>query len=53
VLAELVEERVAPRRPRRVPRGVKRKMSGFPLRPRAGTAGEQATLVPSTVKIVK
>jgi len=53
VLAELVEERVAPRRFRRVPRGVKRKMSGFPLRRRAGTAGKEAKLVPSIVKIVK
>jgi hypothetical protein len=35
VLAELLEERVAGNRGRRVPRGVKRKMSGYKLRPRA------------------
>jgi hypothetical protein len=34
VLAEILEERVASRRGRRVPRGVKRKMSGYRLRPR-------------------
>ena len=32
---EILEERVENRRGRRVPRGVKRKMSGYPLRPRA------------------
>jgi hypothetical protein len=34
VLAEILEERVAGGRGRRVPRGVKRKMSGHELRPR-------------------
>jgi hypothetical protein len=34
VLAEILEERVASRRGRRVPRGVKRKMSNYPLRSR-------------------
>jgi hypothetical protein len=34
VLAEILEERVASGRGRRVPRGVKRKMSGYQLRPR-------------------
>jgi hypothetical protein len=34
VLAELLEERVASSRGRRVPRGVKRKISGYRLRPR-------------------
>jgi len=34
VLAELLEERVASSRGRWVPRGVKRKMSGYKLRPR-------------------
>jgi len=34
VLAEILEERVARSRGRQVPRGVKRKMSGYPLRPR-------------------
>ena len=35
MLAEILEERVASSRGRRVPRGVKRKMSGYKLRPRA------------------
>ena len=35
MLAEILEERVASRRGRRVPRGVKRKMSNYKLRPRA------------------
>jgi hypothetical protein len=34
VLDEILEERVASSRGRRNPRGVKRKMSSFPLRPR-------------------
>ncbi len=35
VLDELLEERVVSSRGRRRPRGVKRKMSSYPLRPRA------------------
>ncbi len=34
MLAEILEERVASGRGRRVPRGVKRKMSNYQLRPR-------------------
>ena len=34
MLDEILEERVAGRRGRRVPRGVERKMSGYKLRPR-------------------
>jgi hypothetical protein len=34
VLDEILEERVASRRGRQVPRGVKRKMSSYPLRSR-------------------
>ena len=34
MLAELLDERVASSRNRRNPRGVKRKMSSYPLRPR-------------------
>ena len=34
MLAEILEERVESRRGRRVPRGVKRKMSGYELRSR-------------------
>ncbi len=36
VLDEILQERVASTRNRRNPRGVKRKMSNFPLRPRGG-----------------
>ena len=35
MLDEIPEERAVSGRGRRVPRGVKRKMSGYPLRPRA------------------
>ena len=34
MLAEILEERVVSSRGRQIPRGVKRKMSNFPLRPR-------------------
>jgi len=34
VLDEILEERVVSSRGRRVPRGVKRKMTGYKLRPR-------------------
>jgi hypothetical protein len=34
VLDEILEERVVSSRGRQVPRGVKRKMSNYPLRPR-------------------
>ena len=35
MLEEILEERVVSGRGRQVPRGVKRKMSSYPLRPRA------------------
>jgi hypothetical protein len=35
VLEEILEERAVSGRGRRVPRGVKRKMGNYPLRPRA------------------
>jgi hypothetical protein len=35
VLGEILEERAVSGRGRQVPRGVKRKMSSYPLRPRA------------------
>jgi hypothetical protein len=38
VLDELLQDRVVSSRGRRNPRGVKRKMSNFPLRPRHATA---------------
>jgi hypothetical protein len=34
VLDEILEERVVSSRGRQIPRGVKRKMSNFPIRPR-------------------
>ena len=52
VLDEILEERVASSRGRQVPRGVKRKMSGYPLRPRA----PQATMridVNAAIRITK
>jgi hypothetical protein len=48
VLAEILEERVAGGRGRRVPRGVKRKMSGYKLRPRTP---QPATRIDFTVAI--
>ena len=38
VLAEILEEKVVSSRGRQIPRGVKRKMSNFPLRPRNASA---------------
>jgi hypothetical protein len=38
VLDEILEERAVSGRGRQVPRGVKRKMSSYPLRPRAPQA---------------
>ena len=38
VLDEILEDRVLSGRGRQVPRGVKRKMSSYPLRPRAPQA---------------
>jgi hypothetical protein len=52
VLDEILEERVASRRGRRVPRGVKRKMSNYKLRPRT----PQPTIridFPAAIRIVK
>ena len=52
MLAEILEERVESRRGRRVPRGVKRKMSGYKLRPRAPQPTVRVDLV-AAVRIVK
>ena len=52
MLAEILEERVASSRGRRVPRGVKRKMSGYTLRPR----GPQPTIridFTAAIRIIK
>jgi hypothetical protein len=40
VLDEILEERVVSSRGRQIPRGVKRKMSKFPLRPRHVSAAD-------------
>jgi hypothetical protein len=51
VLAEILQERVVSSRNRRNPRGVKRKMSNFPLRPRgAAPPPPQAGVVRIVVK---
>jgi hypothetical protein len=52
VLAEILEERVAGRRGRRVPRGVKRKMSGYELRPRSPQPTTRIDFV-AAIRIVK
>jgi hypothetical protein len=52
VLDEILEERVASGRGRRVPRGVKRKMSGYKLRPRVSQAITRIDFV-EAIRIVK
>ena len=45
VLAEILEERVVSSRGRQIPRGVKRKMSNFPLRPRRCASNKRIDFV--------
>jgi hypothetical protein len=52
VLDEILEERVVSSRGRQVPRGVKRKMSNYPLRPRAPQPTLQIDFT-TTIRIVK
>jgi hypothetical protein len=52
VLAEILEERVASSRGRRVPRGVKRKMSGDKLRPRTAQPTTRIDFA-AAIRIVK
>ena len=52
VLDEILQERVVSRRNRRNPRGVKRKMSKFPLRPR-GHAPPPRVNIRDAIRIVK
>jgi hypothetical protein len=52
VLGEILEERVAGNRGRRVPRGVKRKMSGYRLRPRTPQPTTRIDLT-AAIRIVK
>jgi hypothetical protein len=51
-LAEILEERVARGRGRRVPRGVKRKMSNYRLRPRASQPITRVDFV-AAIRILK
>jgi hypothetical protein len=52
VLEEILQERVASRRGRRNPRGVKRKMSNFPLRPRHAKPLESID-IEKAIRIIK
>jgi hypothetical protein len=52
VLDEILEERAVSSRNRRNPRGVKRKMSNFPLRPRCGKPQPRID-TNSAIKIIK
>jgi len=52
VLDEILEERVASSRGRQVPRGVKRKMSSYPLRPRTRQPTTRIDFV-ATIRIAK
>ena len=51
VLAEILDEPVNSSRNRRIPRGVKRKMSNFPLR--RGYKRSPLIDIPKVIKIVK
>jgi len=52
VLAEILEERVVSSRGRQIPRGVKRKMSNFPLR-RGHTSGADRLNYSTYIKVLK
>jgi hypothetical protein len=52
VLEEILEERVVSSRGRRTPRGVKRKMSKYPLRPR-GKCPTTRINIPDRIRILK
>ena len=52
MLEEILEERVTSSRGRRVPRGVKRKMSGYKLRPRTPQPTVRVDFA-AAIKIVK
>ena len=52
MLAEILEERLESRRGRRVPRGVKRKMSGYKLRPRTRQPTVRIDFV-AAIRIIK
>ena len=52
MLEEILEERVVSSRGRQVPRGVKRKMSRYPLRPRAPQPTTRVDVI-TAIQIVK
>jgi hypothetical protein len=52
VLEEILDERVVSSRNRRNPRGVKRKMSNFPLRPRHLTPSPPID-IQNAIRIIK
>jgi ribosomal protein L14E/L6E/L27E len=52
VLAEILEERVVSSRGRQIPRGVKRKMSNFPLR-RGRASGARRLNYSQHIKVLK
>jgi hypothetical protein len=52
VLDEILEERAVSGRSRRVPRGVKRKMSNYPLPPRAPQPTTRLDFI-ATIRLIK
>lgn len=52
VLEEILQERLACRRSRRNPRGVKRKMSNWPLR-RSRSTPQQLVIISQAIRIVR
>ena len=52
MLAEILEEKVVSSRGRQIPRGVKRKMSNFPLRPHNVSATRPVSYA-DYIKIIK
>ncbi len=52
MLDEILEERIASSRGRQVPRGVKRKMSGYRLRPRISQPTTRIDFV-AAVRVIK
>ena len=52
MLAEILQERVNSSRGRRNPRGVKRKMSNFPLRPRHALPSSSVN-IKKAIQIIK
>jgi hypothetical protein len=53
VLQEILDERVVSSRQRQTPRGVKRKMSNYPLRPRHPWPTHRRVITISVVKSIK